>query len=92
MKNFKVITIDSLIGGENEVRSEAVISAKNPVELGKLLAKKEGNDLEYYKDWMFEEFKWKDLIDKCEGDEFMEDAEFLVHIGEEVFAVCKEIK
>lgn len=88
---YKVIIVDSP-RGENEVRGEQIIQAKNPVELAKILAKNEGYDLNYYRDLFGDDFRWKDIIEPSEfEDEFMPDADFSIMLGEEVFAVCKKI-
>ena len=91
MQKFKVIVTDTS-GAEEEILSEGVIKAKDRESLARLLAKREGYNKRYYKEWLDEDFSWEDLIDEATEEPLMPDAEFIIAIAEDAIAICKEIK
>ena len=91
MQKFKVIVTDTM-GAEEEVLSEGTIKTKDRESLAKLLARREGYNKSYYKDWISEDFSWKDLIEKATKEPLMPDAKFIIAVAEDVVAICKEIK
>ena len=89
MKNFKVVLVED---GSN-VKSVNIMEAESVLDLAKKLAKNEGKDLEFYKEWMDEDFKWEDMLNVVDWEEeCLEGAEFCIGIDEDLLALVKEVK
>ena len=89
MKKFKVVLVED---GSN-VKSINIMEEKSILVLAKKLAKNEGKNLKFYKEWLEEDFKWEDLVEKVDWEEeFLEGAEFCLGLDENLLALVKEVK
>jgi hypothetical protein len=89
MKNFKVVLVED---GSN-VKSVNIMEAESVLDLAKKLAESEGKNLEFFKEWMGDDFKWEDMLNVVDyEEECLEGAEFCIGIDEDLLALVKEIK
>jgi len=89
MKNFKVVLVEE---GSN-VKSVNIMEAESVLDLAKKLAESEGKNLEFFKEWMGDDFKWEDMLNVVNyEEELLEGAEFCIGIDEDLLALVKEIK
>ena len=89
MKNFKVV----LVRDGSDVESVNIMEEKSVLDLGKKLAKNEGKNLRHFKEWLDEDFKWEDMVQKVDWEEeLLEGAKFCISLDEDLLALVKEIK
>jgi hypothetical protein len=89
MKKFKVVLVED---GSN-VKSANIMEAESVLDLAKKLAESEGKNLEFFKEWLGEDFKWEDMLNVVDyEEELLEGAEFCIGIDEDLLALVKEIK
>jgi hypothetical protein len=89
MKNFKVVLVED---GSN-VKSVNIMEAESVLDLAKKLAESKGKSLEFFKEWMGDDFKWEDMLNVVDyEEECLEGAEFCIGIDEDLLALVKEIK
>jgi len=89
MKKFKVVLVED---GSN-VKSINIMEEESVLILAKKLAKNEGKNLKFYKEWLGEDFKWEDMLNIVDWEEeFLEGAEFCIGLDEDLLALVKEVK
>ena len=88
MKKFKVVLVED---GSN-VKSVNIMEAESVLDLAKKLAESEGKNLEFFKEWLGEDFKWEDMLNVVNyEEELLEGAEFCIGIDEDLLALVKEV-
>jgi hypothetical protein len=89
MKKFKVVLVEE---GSN-VKSINIMEEESVLILAKKLAKIEGKNLKFYKEWLGEDFKWEDMLNIVDWEEeCLEGAEFCIGLDEDLLALVKEVK
>ena len=89
MKKFKVVLVED---GSN-VKSINIMEEESVLILAKKLAKNEGKNLKFYKEWLGEDFKWEDMLNIVDWEEeCLEGAEFCIGLDEDLLALVKEVK